>query len=169
VWVSDSFDPLPEQVSLPLAGAGGGWGGRTLPSLMLALGVMLVVAGGFTQVFGAARMPAAATGMVLGVAAVLVMSGFGAARLMLDQDGFIYSVGSKSWRRRWADCKSIKVRSTGDLVSITWTQPRPMMAPMNARPTSEEALPVLFGLKPRELVELMNLFRQRALAAKDTS
>jgi len=164
--VSASFDPLPEQVSLPLSGAGGGWGGATLPSLMLALGVMLIVAGGFTQVFGAARLPAAATGMVLGVAAVFVMSGFGTPRLVLDQDGFTYSVGAKAWRRSWADCKSIKVRSTGDLVLIAWKQPQPMMAPMNAHPTSEEALPTLFGLKPADLADLMSRFRQRAVGAK---
>lgn len=164
--MSASFDPLPEQVSLPLSGAGSGLGGRILPSLMLGLGVALIVAGGFTPVFGAARMPAAATGMVLAVAAVFVMSGFGAARMLLDQDGFTYSVGSKSWRRSWADCKSIKVRGTGDLVSITWRQPQPTMAPMNARPTSEEALPTLFGFKPADLADLMNRFRQRALGTK---
>jgi hypothetical protein len=163
------FEPLPEKLLLPIPGSGGlmrALTTRILPLLMLSMGFALASSAAFSDAFGSLKFLAVAMGVLLAGVAGAVLWGFGAARLLLDRQGFEYRLGQKAWRRSWADCTSIKLQNarSGGFVMITWKQEMATMAPLNAKPTLEDGFATSFGLKPKDLADVMNRFRARALA-----
>ena len=108
-----------------------------------------------------------------GLIAVPQMIGVG-ARLQLDREGFTCTTLFKSFRRTWVECSEFAPARVGPNLmvgfsTLTDETNHPRGAALARALTGVSgALPDTFGMAADELAELMNLFRQRALAAKDT-
>jgi hypothetical protein len=108
-----------------------------------------------------------------GLIAVPQMIGVG-ARLRLDAEGFTCSTLFRSFRRTWAECSvfaPVRIGLTSMVGFSTQTDEarHPGGAAVARSLTGHSgALPDTFGMSADDLSDLMNLFRLRALAAKDT-
>lgn len=108
-----------------------------------------------------------------GLIAVPQMIGVG-ARLRLDREGFTCTTLFKSFRRTWVECSEFAPARVGPNLMVGFSTAtdetnHPRGAALSRALTGiSGALPDTFGMAADELAELMNIFRQRALAAKDT-
>lgn len=87
--------------------------------------------------------------------------------LRLDREGVEYHIGPRSWRCRWKECHPFEIRGEGrgrGRVVIRFVEPRPVVGLLGSGISRDEALLTSFELEASKLADLMNRFRERALA-----
>jgi hypothetical protein len=108
-----------------------------------------------------------------GLIAVPQMMGFGSS-LSLDREGFTCRTLFRSFRRRWVDCTAFApVRVGFNAVvgfSTAWDEAMQLRFAAVARGLTGTAgaLPDTYGVSADDLADIMNRFRDRALAIMET-
>ena len=105
-------------------------------------------------------------------AAASLLGLFGVGGLDLDRDGFdVVTLGKKKTRRTWRECSEfsvIKLPRGGRFVGFSSETDSRKMAAGLARSLVGETgmLPDKYGMKAKDLADLMNRFRARALGLR---
>jgi hypothetical protein len=108
--------------------------------------------------------------LLCGVTALTQMFG-GGSRLVLERDGFTCVTPFRSWGRRWSDVSEFRPLRVSPFNVLVGFDSRSDLA---AHPAGSAAavwltgatggLPDTYGMSAKKLTELMNRFRERALA-----
>jgi hypothetical protein len=87
-------------------------------------------------------------------------------RLTLDRKGFVYRLGSKSWRCEWDRCESFEAReaTANGLASIVirWKEKGPGFSPLRNFELEESEFHSSLGLRAKKLAATMSDLRARA-------
>jgi|JI7StandDraft_1071085.scaffolds.fasta_scaffold01501_8 hypothetical protein len=87
-------------------------------------------------------------------------------RLTLDRKGFVYRLGSKSWRCEWDQCASFEAReaTAHGLASIVirWKKKGPGFSPLRNFELEESKFHSSLGLRAKKLAAMMSDLRTRA-------